>query len=250
MRVDWPLRTITFVGAVFLLCGCPNPNMYTTPRTIAPGAVQWQVAPEVIGVSYDVKTANAQGTTQTTTETGFAPMVPSFGARIGLADNIDLGLRLQNLDSIAADGKFLLVKGNFDVALDPGLQGYYVSVNGVGAGVVYLHAPVLLGLNLSQNVSLVLSPGFVFSVASATFNGASGVTGAASATGFMGRLGLGFDFRITPKFSIHPELTVMKQFNDVNALIYVGGVGFNIGAHPDYSDLAQGGPTSPPAAGH
>lgn len=71
---------------------------------------------------------------------------------------------------------------------------------------MYLHAPVLLGLNLTQNVSLVLSPGFVFAVAITTFDDASGVTGAASATGFMGRLGLGFDFRIAPKFSIHPEL--------------------------------------------
>lgn len=201
--------------------------------------MQWQVAPEVIGVSYDVTTTNGNGMTTKTNESGFAPMVPSFGVRIGLVDGIDIGLRLQNLDSIGADGKFRLVKGRFDLALDPGLQGYYVSINSTGLGVIYLHAPVLLGFNVSENVSIILSPGVTFSVASANVANGSGVTGAATATGFMGRLGLGFDFRVTSRFAIHPEVTVLKQFGDANGLIYVGGVGFNIGAQPDYSDLAE-----------
>jgi hypothetical protein len=137
----------------------------------------------------------------------------------------------------------------FRSTVKPGVQGYYVSINDVSLGVVYLHLPVLLGLNFSKDVSLVLSPGFVYSVASATVDNGTGVGGAASSTGFFGRLGLGFDFRIGKRFAIHPEITAMKEFSDSDALIYVGGIGFNIGAQPDYSDLEGPGDIQAPPAG-
>jgi hypothetical protein len=252
------MKRVCLVGAcaglVLTLSGCPNPNMYTTPRTLDPGTVQWQVAPEFIGVNYNtnVQTVDANGNPITVrqSESFSTPMVPSFGARIGLVDGFDLGLRLQNLDSFAADFKIRLFKSMFDVALDPGLQGFYATVNNTSAGVVYFHVPVLLGVNFSDRVSLVLTPGFVYSVTSATATNASGATGAATATGVMGRLGIGLDFRITKKFAIHPELTFMKQFTgDQDLLLWVGGIGFNIGAQPDYSDLAtgEGSPPPPPA---
>jgi hypothetical protein len=241
-------------GAALLLCGlcgCPNPNAYTTPRTLDPGKVQWQIAPEFIGVNYTTTTtttnpSNGATQTQKSSESATLPMVPTFGARIGVVDGFDLGLRVANLDSLGIDGKIRLLTGTFDVALDPGLQGYYVTINNVSLGVMYIHLPVLLGLNVSEHVSLVLSPGVVYSVASASVSNASGVSGASSASGIMGRLGFGVDFRISPKFAIHPEITAMRQFGDSDALIYVGGVGFNIGAQPNYSDLASGG--APPAS--
>jgi hypothetical protein len=216
--------------------------LYTTPRTLPPGTVQWQVAPEVIGVSYDITAATPAGTT-TTTVTDVVPMVPSFGARIGVTDGFDIGLRLSNFDSIGADAKILAVKGAFDLAFDPGLQGYYVDIAGVGVGVVYLHAPLLLGVNVSPNVSLVFTPGVVLEAASVSVNNGSGVTGAASATGVLARLGAGIDVRITPRFAIHPEFTAMRSFGDTNGLIFVGGFGFNIGAQPDYSDLGAPAPS-------
>ena len=237
-------------GLVLSLSGCPNPNMYTTPRTLDPGTVQWQVAPEVIGVSYNATTTDVNGNPVTQNVSAALPMVPSFGARVGVADGFDVGVRLQNLDSLAADFKIRLYKSMFDVAVDPGLQGFYASTNNNGFGVVYFHVPVLLGLNFSDKVSLVLTPGFVYSVATASVNNGSGVQGAATATGVMGRLGLGFDFRIGKKFAIHPELTFMKQFTgNGDALLWIGGIGFNIGAQPDYSDLAsgEGPPPAPPA---
>jgi len=238
-------------GFVLVLSGCPNPNMYTTPRTLDPGRVEWQVAPEVIGVNYNVKTAgtdaNGNPTTVQTNVSGVLPMVPSFGARIGVAEGLDVGVRLQNLDSLAADLKIRLLKGRFDIAVDPGIQGFYASANSTSFGVFYLHAPVLLGLNFSDRFTLVVSPGFVYSVTTATVNDGSGVQGASTASGPMGRLGVGFDFRITEKFAIHPELTFMQEFGNENLLLWVAGVGFNIGAQPDYSDLAQPAPVAPPA---
>src|SRR5580700_4105235 len=147
------------VGVVLAVSGCPNPNTYTTPRTLDPGKVQWQVAPEAIGVNY--KTTNgstdANGNLVKTNAGGVLPMLPSFGMRIGLADGLELGLRAPNLEPVAADAKIRLVKGSFDMALDPGLQFYFASSNGNGYSTVFLHAPLLLGFNLSEKTSIVLS---------------------------------------------------------------------------------------------
>jgi hypothetical protein len=243
-----------FVGVVLALSGCPNPNTYTTPRTLDPGKVQWQVAPEVIGANY--KTTNgstdANGNLVKTNAGGVLPMLPSFGMRIGLAEGLELGLRAPNLEPIAADAKIRLLKGSFDMALDPGLQFYFASSNGNGYSAVFLHAPLLLGFNLSEKTSIVLSPGLTY--ATNTGNGviATAVTGSSAVAGFMGRLGVGVDFRVSHRFAIHPEITVLEQFTGSQDLfLVVGGVGFNFGAQPDYSDLRRDGepPAEPTAPG-
>ncbi|HEY5243864.1 MAG TPA: hypothetical protein VIJ22_20425 [Polyangiaceae bacterium] len=214
---------------------CPNPNTYQTPRTLDPGKVQVNIAAEGIGVGYAGQSA-------------VAPMLPSAGIRVGVTDGLDLGFREQNFDSLGADAKIRLVKGGFDLALDPGLQGFYASINGEGFGVVYLSLPVLLGFNVSRNVSIVASPGVVYDLVTATVNGGSGVTGSATASGFLGRMGVGVDFRVSKKLAIHPEVTVMQDFADSGTIV-VFGLGFNIGAQPDYSDLGgddSDGPSPPP----
>ncbi len=167
-------------------------------------------------------------------------MAPTFGARIGVAEGLEIGLRAPNLEPLAADAKIRLHKGRLDVALDPGLQLYYGSANGNGFAAVYLHAPLLFGINLSEKVSLVLSPGLVYAGNTASGVVPSGVTGSSAAEGFMARLGAGFDFRVDRKLAIHPEVTLVRQFTgSEDLLLCVGGIGFNFGAQPDYSDLAS-----------
>lgn len=245
-------RVLLSLPAVFFMSGCPSPNTYTVPRTLDRGQVQWQVAAEFIGVSYNQPTTNvnANGTTSTQNHTvsASAPMLPTFGARIGLADGFELGVRAANLDSLAADGKIRLLKGRFDLALDPGIQGYYVSVDDVSLGVVYFHLPVLVGFNFNKDITLVLKPGIIYSIATASASDGSGVEGAATARGLFGDFGAGFDFRIGKHFAIHPEVTLMPQFGESNnALFWVAGIGFNIGAQPDYSDLDDSVPMAAPA---
>jgi hypothetical protein len=242
------LLALPCAGFLALLTGCPNPDLYTTPRTLNPGAVQWQVAPEFIYASYNV-TTSANGTSTTNSASVASPMIPTVAVRVGVADGVEIGARVPNLDSLGVDGKFRLLKGSFDLAIDPGVQGYYISVNNVGLGVLYLHVPLLMGLNLSDTTTLVATPGFVYSVVTASESGSNGVSGAATASGVMGRLGLGLDVRVSKKLAIHPEVTVMHQFSDQNALLVVGGFGFNIGPQPDYSDLAGGGVGAPPVEG-
>jgi hypothetical protein len=234
---------VVSAGLGLALSGCPNPNTYTTPRTIDPGKVQWQVAPEVIGANYNAAygSTDANGNPTKTNVSSVWPMLPTVGARIGVAEGLEIGLRLPNQEPLAGDVKIRLLKGPFDVALDPGLQLYYASVNGNGFAVVYVHAPVLLGINLSERVSLVLSPGLVYAqntASNTTFP--TGVAGSSTAAGFMARLGVGFDFRVSRKLAIHPEVTLVRQFTGSQDLLFcVGGLGFNFGAQPDYSDLAR-----------
>src|SRR5579872_7487262 len=102
---------IALVGA---LSGCPNPNTYTTPRTLDPGKVQWQIAPEGIVTSYKINNGSrdASGNPTTTNVLAGWPMIPSFGARFGVAQGLEIGLRLPQGQPIAADAKIRLLKGS------------------------------------------------------------------------------------------------------------------------------------------
>jgi hypothetical protein len=245
MRLYLPL----FAGAAMLLCGCPNPNTYTVPRTLDPGKLQVLVAPEVIGLTANAPCVNNSGQTTNCSESAVLPMVPTVGIRYGAVERFDFGIRIPNLDSLAADGKIQLLRGPFDIALDPGLQFFYIAVNNVGAGVVYFHLPVLLGVNLNEMLSIVASPGVTYTVATATATGASGTQAGATSTGLSARLGLGLNIRVAKNLSLQPEVTVLKGFGDANLLLWVGGIGFNIGAQPNYSDMSgETPPASTPAA--
>jgi hypothetical protein len=240
------VHVIAVCGAGVFLCGCPNPNTYTTPRTLDPGKWQFTVAAEALGYSYNAYTTTTNGaSTNVGSASGFVPMVPSFIARVGVADGFDLGIHASNLDSLGLDGKIRLVKGTFDLALDPGVQGYYYSF-GTGStseslGVVYFHAPVMLGVNFSQDVSLVLTPGFVYGLATASVSSSNATQNASGASGAIARGSVGLDIRVSPKLALHPEVTVMKSFENAETLLYIVGFGFNIGAQPDFSDLGPGG---------
>jgi hypothetical protein len=247
MKVDVSLRIAACAGVALLLPGCPNPNLYTTPRTLDPGKVQFQVAPEAFGATFNQTTTNNSTnppTTQTNSESFLLPAVPTIGIRAGIVDGFELGARLPNFDSLGLDGKIRLVKGSIDLAVDPGVQFYYFSVssngNGVGLGVFYLHVPLLVGFNVSKAVTLVASPGFVYALASASASSGSNTQAVAGTTGVMGRIGIGVNVRASKRFSVQPELTFMKAFQDTDALMYMFGLGFNIGAQPDYSDLEAG----------
>ena len=181
MRLYRPLSIATLVATSFLLCGCPNPNLYTTPRTLNPGDVQFQVAAEAFGATLQSTSTvtNADGTTspQTTSVSVFTPTVPTIGVRIGVADGFEVGARIANFDTLAGDLKIRLLKGTLDLAIDPGLQFIYLGSittsdgNGnstsASVGIMYFHVPLLVGFNVSPTVSLVASPGFVYALATA-----------------------------------------------------------------------------------
>lgn len=239
----------SLASALGVLPGCPNPNAYTVPRTLDPGDLQIGVADDVYGFTTKLTTpATATSPALTQTANGVTPMLPSVIGRYGLADGLDVGFRLANFFALGGDLKVRLLRGSVDLAVDPGTELMYVTTTGAAsspsantAGVFYLHAPLLVGINLSDIVSLVATPGVAYAIATNPIPGASHAEQAGDSTQLLARLGFGADFRLTRHFAIHPELTCMKGFTSTETFLCVGGVAFISGAQPDYSDLAPPG---------
>ena len=75
------------LGVAALVCtGCPNPNTYGTPRTTPSGKLSHSIAVEAVGIS---ATDGATGEEVSAT----APTLPTYTLRIGLADQLDMGIR-------------------------------------------------------------------------------------------------------------------------------------------------------------
>jgi len=157
-----------------------------------------------------------------------------------VADRVDIGFRAGNLSLLGADAKWNMVRGKVDLAIDPGVQGTYLLVGDANAFLMYANLPLLIGINLSENVALLFSPGggLGYSAASGTglFGTASKVN--TSGTALFGRMGFGANFRVSKGFSIQPEVTALWNPETKSAL-FSTGIGFSFGEHPDTSDLAS-----------
>ncbi len=240
-------------GAVLCLSGCPNPNAYTVPRTLEPGDLQVVVAAEVYGFGTNIANpATAGSSPPSSTVWGATPLLPTIGIRYGLVEGVDVGARFENFQSLAGDLKLRLLRGNLDMAIDPGLDAIYVDTEITNAdtttvtrnaGVFYLHAPLLLGLNFSDSLTLVASPGLAYAIATGPLAGASHAEQAGASTALLARLGLGVDVRTSDQLAIHPELTCMRGFNSAQSLLCIVGLALNIGAQANYDDLRPAQPS-------
>jgi hypothetical protein len=221
---------LALLGLTVALTGCPSPNIYGTARTVRPGAVEHTIAAEGLGVA--------------TSSGGFyTPTLPSYQARIGLHDRVDLGLRLSSLSAVGVDTKINLLRGSVDLAVVPGVQGTYVGLGvgsgsdsaNVGFGLMYLNLPAVVGLNINRSFSVLLTPGIGAGLAFGSVS--SGMDSATtSATGFYARMGVGANIRFTESFALHPEVTTLWTPGN-SGVVVVTGLGFSFGAQPDFSDL-------------
>jgi hypothetical protein len=241
-------------AGALLVTGCPNPNTYGTPRTVRPGKLSHSIAAEWVGWSFKERVEDPETgeVLQEAEVSGSIIAPPTYTLRLGVADTVDVGFRAANLSSLGADVKWNFAKSEFfDAAIDPGAQWL-----NVGFDVVHLHAPVLIGFNFSEAVSLVLSPGVMYGVSSFDTgeddldNELNELLGA---DGLYGRLGVGFDFRFTKRFAVHPEVTFLRSFSQDDdtqlegALTYMFGIGFNFGNLPDFAvDAEQPAQSSTP----
>lgn len=211
-----------------MLSGCPNPNIYGSARTIQPGQLQHTLAAEGLAV---VGSSGAA-----------SPTLPTYMLRIGLGEQVDLGLRLANLTSLGADVKWNFIRGSTDLALDPGFTGTYVSASAssgsssssASVGLFYLNLPLLVGFNLSENFTLLLSPGIGAAVATGTATSSSddGVRFSGGSYGYA-RLGVGANFRLSSSFAIQPEITGLKSFS-ADGIILSFGIGISFGGMPRF----------------
>ncbi|WP_437736097.1 hypothetical protein [Sorangium sp. So ce1335] len=237
-------RLLAFLAVLLvgsLLCGCPNPNSYGTPRTVAPGKIAHSVSLESYGYIGEVQDlvedpSTGETTTRPRKVSVFAPNLPSYQLRAGLTDMLDIGAHLHNLTSFGVDLKVNPVRGVFDLAVDPGLQYFFLTASNSSAHVLYLHAPLMLGVNPVDWFSIVVTPGVTYGLASGNVVGSDEVVSVSD--GLLFRGSLGFQFRTSDSFAIHPEITMMKRLEGTG-LVYNFGIGFNFGALPSYKDLQE-----------
>jgi hypothetical protein len=113
-----------------------------------------------------------------------------------------------------------------------------VPVHGSGLGfALYGHLPVLIGLNLSERVSVVLSPGLM-----SLWGPHDLFVQSAPGPRLFWRVGAGVDVRLSQSFALMPEVTLVRTFvplgADTNAshlTFVVAGVAARAGRLPDYS---------------
>lgn len=245
-RAGLAVRIGSLAATSLILFGCPNPNTYTTPRTVGSGHFQGSVAVEAWGFYIPTVSPSYAPAERSATY----PTPPTLTLRLGLGDSWEIGARVGNLSSLGGDLKWNFLKSSrIDLALDPAFQIFedtaWTNGDGTYQSFEFLHVPLLVGVNLSRTVSLVFTPG-----ASWGFTSAGGLRfkdrpDQGTTTGTIWRFGIGADFRIVPGFALHPEITFLRGLDGDNRIDYIAGLGFNFGAMPTYDDVG-GGP--PPAA--
>jgi hypothetical protein len=229
-----PAMVVAAVAMALGLGGCPSFNMYGTARTVRPGRVQGGVAIEGLGATSFAAGPSAGG---------FVPTLPSAMLRVGVHDRVDLGFRLAGLSSLGFDTKVNFLRTpTFDMAVNPMLQGgYFGFVDGsssgtasAGFGILYMHLPLVFGINASDVFSFMFNVGVSGIVAfggASTSSGPSAVTSLSVGNGFLIRAGIGANIRPLRVFAIQPELTMAYSVTG-QGLLFLPGVGFTFGGHP------------------
>jgi hypothetical protein len=210
-------------GLLAVTAGCAAPNLYTTPRSIPAGEHVGFVAPQLVQRPDEVDAAG--------NEVSFH-YAALFGGRVGLWKRVDVGART-NLGSAAFDVKWNAIRGErFDLALDLGVQFLPTTR--------YLDLPVLLGINVSDSISILPSTGLTLGQGhepdlqhGATYIDSSEEEPPAAGRLFL-RAGLALQLRFTPRFAVQPELTylALSERGTPTHDFLTAGLGFCFGAQP------------------
>jgi len=233
-----------------LATGCPNPNVYGTPRTTPKGKISHTIAAETVGYRVEL---NERYEDYEEVESSFErsmtiPTMPTYILRVGAAERLDFGFRAANAaTSLGFDFKWNLVRSpSFDFSVDPMLQWAFA------LDVTHVHFPLLFGINASENFSVVLTPGVIYGYSDELDDIDSDLSRVMATDGLSARFGLGLNIRVSKGFAVQPEITFIRSLEDHSdansefdsVLMYVFGIGFNLANLPDFSDVD--GPPDPP----
>lgn len=225
------VRAGAFLLLAACLAGCPSPNVYGTPRTVAEDKTSFTIAAEGIAVT-------EVGRERTETEATALP--PTFVVRRGLGPRTDLGFRVGRTGNLGFDLKVNPVRGDVDFGFAPGFEfeldtilrlGRDRDEGGYFAG--WAHLPVLLGFNMGRHATAFFTAGLTLKTYSRDvdplFRGANDPVEPFLRGGF----GLSFHTR---GFEVTPEATLLwDPVHDEGMTIF--GLGFGWGAIPSYDDV-------------
>ncbi len=194
------------VPALVLLSGCPSFTSMGTARTIPKGETQFQVG--VGAQQLRDWTVSDTGVLESITFPGF-----ELGISHAVSDGAEIGGKIW-LVGAELDSKFQLVRSEspasgIDVALAPALSYFPFSANGttgdkVTVSFLFLHLPLLVGVNLPGGSQLILGPRVSDTMVVASGGGAS-----ESANVFWLGGSLGLALRTGDTFRIMPQISAM-----------------------------------------
>jgi len=207
------------------LCGCPSPNTYGVPRTVPPGEVAHAIAVEGGALLREQRSDSAWP----------SPLV--YQLRLGVHEQVDVGARVGTNASFGLDAKWNFYRTRqLDLAAALGTNISAGAVHGSGLiPMLYGHLPLLVGLNVSERVSVIASPGLMSMTAPE-----DGFVASPQPFAPFFRAGLGVDFRVSRSFAILPEMTfarTMAPLEDGTAsthlTFFVAGVAARFGQLPN-----------------
>jgi len=215
-----------------------------TPRTVPPGSVAHSVAVEALAVFATRPGTEYELHRKVSTDDGSA-LLPSYMVRFGLGERTDFGVRAVNLLLPGFDLKINLFQSRrFDIAVDPTMQGFLPIPDWA-----HLHLPLLLGFNVAESLSIVLTPGLLHTPSlftSVNLFPDRHTPARMESSGLMARLGMGVNVSLFRSFALHPEVTLLRSLQPSRELPYTNmtwvmlGLGFNFGTLPSFEDVAGG----------
>jgi hypothetical protein len=215
-------------AAAVLLAGCPSFSTMGTARTIPKGSNQFHVG--MGGQQLRDWSITDTGTLETIT-------IPAFevGVSHGVSDSVEVGGKVWFLGA-EFNSKFQLHRSEaptsgVDLALGPALSFYPLSgENNAGqstsGGLVFVHLPLLLGVNVGGGSQLVITPRlsstFAWSSASGGGSTSANVLWAGGSLGLA--LKLGDSFRLLPEISIAYPVTTTRNLRATSDLAFEGAI--------------------------
>lgn len=209
---------VSFLVFSAALSGCVSTNTYSVPRTLAPDESSHTVAVEM----FEAKNACVSNTPCQQGAREFLLATPVYMGRRGIVESLDVGVTLAA--NAAVDLKWQVVRStHFDLAVAPAVAGPFVFA---------VHAPVLVGVNLTDWLTVVLLGGWTMLLTEQDVQVPLSDRNAFHAKGSALRLGGGIDVRIPGLFALHPEVSWLRfreQDGTVPTLLTFG-FGFRFGA--------------------
>lgn len=184
------------VVALALASGCVSAGSVQTADTLGRGNFQFAVEPGVWGAGVVEEDVDGIG----------LPHV-DFAARVGVADSVDIGVRVGS-SLLEFQTKFLLTDVNHPglaISLAPSVGGVFASseADDVG-GFAHIQLPLLIGLKTSGGSEFVLGPRVTNTTLFATSGGDGGVVNVVSVGS-----SIGYAARLSRNFRLMPEVAVL-----------------------------------------